>query len=1046
MAPRSIMRCPTPFSSPRCGLKRWIALLLLTIITSCFPYLASAAEVKSLAEAVGVNAALASSMNFGNLPLYFIANQGQLDSRVGYYVQGRDSLIYFTSEGITFVFTAPFSPSPTSPTLQPVSYSSDPAAKRQAWVLKVDFVGANPNVKPQGEGITSAVFNYFIGEQENWRNGAPAYARVVYRELWPGVDLVYSGDAQRLKYTFQVKPGADPSRIRLAYRGADKVHLTSDGQLAVTMPVKAFTEAKPYVYQEAEGKRVEVTTGYTLHPSATADQVEYGFHIGRYNSALPLVIDPVIFVYSGYIGGTGNDRGRAIAVDGVGNAYITGETSSLPSSFPEVGGPFLTFTGNTDVFVAKVNPAGTALVYAGYLGGSGYDTGYGIAVDTLGNAYITGSTDTQVVIPFPILIGPDLTLNGGGYDAFVAKVSPTGALLYSGYVGGNAIDRGYGIAVDSSRNAYITGETFSSQATFPDAVGPDVSYNGSGDAFVAKVNAAGTALVYAGYIGGASSDIGYGIAVDRFNNAYITGRTFSNTTTLPAFPALVGPDLTYNGGSDAFVAKVNAAGTALIYAGYIGGGDPDIGFGIAVDILGNAYVTGETRSSEATFPKKVGPYLSYNGGGSDAFVAKVNPSGSTLLYAGYIGGKGQDYGSAIAVDSGGNAYVTGRTETIVLPANFPVVVGPDLTYNGLDDAFITKVNAKGTGLLYSGYIGGNSFDRGWGVAVSKTGEAYITGFTSSSAASFPRKTGPFLTHSGSDDAFVTKLDAVLPAFFGVFSANTRTWTFDTNRNGVTELAEVFGLATDRPVPGDYNGDGNLDVASWRPANGLWSIDTNFDQVSNIAVIFGAATDVPVPGDYNGDGFVDIAVWRPGTHTWLIDTNRNGTAELTVPFGASTDIPVPGDYNGDAKTDLAVWRPSIRTWFVDTNRDGAADLTVVFGTSSSELPVQGDYNGDGRTDFAVWLKTTGQWRIDTDRNGVANFTVPLGISTDIPVPADYNGDFKTDVAVWRPSTRTWLVDLNLDGVVNFSRVYGSLSTDQPLRPNGWILTTLGRLPQ
>ena len=1045
MALSAIASCLLSPSSWWKKLKSCLCLLLLALTIGPLSSFAGTATKEPSTENPDVNGTSPQLANFGNLPLYFIANQGQLDPRVSYYVQGRDSFIYFTPEGISFIFMAPSS---SSPKIHPANYPSASSTTPQAWVLKVDFIGANTNVHPQGEGLTTASFNYFMGKQEQWKSSVSAYTRVVYRELWPGIDLVYSGDAQRLKYTFKVKPGADPSLIRLAYWGANDAHLTNDGQLAVITPVQAFTEAKPYVYQEVDGKHVEVTTNYLLRSSAAPEQIEYGFQLGSYDPTFPLIIDPIIFVYSGFIGGSGNDRGRAIAVDGVGNAYITGETSSLPSSFPEVGGPFLIFSANTDVFVAKINPAGTALIYAGYLGSVGWDTGYGIAVDTLGNAYITGSADTQVATPFPVLIGPDLTSNGGGYDAFVAKVSPTGALLYSGYIGGSGSDQGYGIAVDSSSNAYITGETFSSEATFPDVVGPDASYNGGGDAFVAKVNAAGTALVYAGYIGGASSDIGYGIAVDRFNNAYITGKTFSNTSTLPGFPVLVGPDLTHNGGSDAFVAKVNAAGTALIYAGYIGGDAIDLGSGIAVDILGNAYVTGETRSSEVTFPKKVGPDLSYNGGGSDAFVAKVSLTGATLRYAGYIGGKGQDNGYAIAVDSGGNAYVTGRTETptSVLPANFPVVVGPDLTYNGSDDAFITKVNAQGTNLLHSGYLGGSSPDVGYGVVVDRKGHAYVTGATSSNQTTFPVKTGPDLVHKGSADAFVTKLKAMLPTFLGVFSATTKSWTFDTNRNGTTELSAVFGAATDRPVPGDYNGDGNIDIAFWRPSTGLWSVDTNFDQASNLTAVLGASTDVPVPGDYDGNGSVDFAVWRPSTRTWLIDTNRNGTADLTVTFGASTDIPVPGDYNGDKKTDLAVWQPSTRTWRVDTNRDGTADLTVVFGTSSSNIPVQGDYNGDGKTDFAVWLKATGQWRIDTDRNGAADSTVTLGISTDIPVPADYNGDLKTDAAVWRPTTRTWLADFNRDGTVDLSRVYGASNTDQPLRPNGWILFSRGLLPQ
>jgi hypothetical protein len=335
-----------------------------------------------------------------------------------------------------------------------------------------------------------------------------------------------------------------------------------------------------------------------------------------------------------------------------------------------------------DAFVAKVNAAGTALDYAGYIGGTGNDSGRGIAVDSAGNAYVVGQT-TSSQTSFPVAVGPDLTFNGGT-DAFVAKVNSAGtALDYAGYIGGVNNDFGLGIAVDGSGNAYVVGQTQSSETSFPVTIGPDLNYNGGFDAFVAKVNAAGTALDYAGYIGGEANDLGFGIAVDASGNAYVTGSTASST-----FPATVGPYLTPNGLDDAFVAKVKSDGTGLEYAGYIGGSGNDQGRGIAVDSLGNAYVTGTTRSDETTFPVIGGPGLTYNGS-DDAFVAKVNASGTALDYAGYIGGAGSDIGFGIAVDGFGNAYVTGSTDSG--EATFPTTVGPDLTFNGGTDAFVAKV-------------------------------------------------------------------------------------------------------------------------------------------------------------------------------------------------------------------------------------------------------------------------------------------------------------------------------------------------------------------
>ncbi len=693
---------------------------------------------------------------FGKLPLYFIENRGQLEARVGYYLQGRDTSVYFTSGGVTFALTS--QPEETGArewrfhraSWPGVEFPRAPAAAAPArrWAVKLDFLGANPTVKPAGEEPTAAVISYFKGRREEWKAGLPTYSRVAYRELWPGIDLVYSGTVNQLKYSFEVQPGADPKQIRLAYRGAT-VRVNEAGEMEVFTPAGGFRDHRPYAYQEIEGRQVEVAAAYALEPGGP-----YGFRVGPYDAARPLVIDPAVLVYAGYIGGSGADVGRGIAVDSGGNAYVTGETTSTEATFPVTGGPDLTFNGGAfDAFVAKVNAAGTALVYAGYIGGSGFDEGFGIAVDSGGNAYVTGLTNSTEVT-FPVTGGPDQSFNGST-DAFVAKVNATGtALVYAGYIGGSSLDEGRGIAVDSGGNAYVTGVTNSTEATFPVKAGPDLTFNGTLDAFVVKVNAAGTALVYAGYIGGSGSDLGFGIAVDSGGNAYVTGGTDSTEAT---FPVTGGPDLTSNGVQDAFVAKVNAAGTALVYAGYIGGSGTDLGLGIAVDGVGNIYVTGHTTSTEASFPVTGGPDLTFNGSVFDAFVAKVNAAGTALVYAGYIGGSSFDEGSGIAVDSGGNAYVTGRTDST--EATFPVTGGPDPTFNqGVADAFVAKVNAAGTALIYAGYIGGSGFDEGFGIAVDSGGNAYITGFTNSTQATFPVRGGPDLTFNGGNfDAFVAKI-------------------------------------------------------------------------------------------------------------------------------------------------------------------------------------------------------------------------------------------------------------------------------------------------
>jgi len=738
---------------------RGVGVGLLLFVSFGSEALAAVAPKQTTQESVRVTAMM------GKLPLYFIENKGQLDARVAYYVQGGQDAIYFTKEGVTFGLTGEegcgggscFAKGLAGP--QPMG----------RWAVKLDFVGANSKATVKGEAATSAKISYFKGPKADWKTGLSTFGRVVYSDLWPGIDLVYEGDSGRLKGTFVVNPGADPSRIQLAYStgisGAQSVSLTKEGRIAVETPVGSFSEDAPVSYQEIEGKRVEVQTPYTLiSPRAgTAQRVSdadpvrvYGFAVGAYDVKKTLVIDPVTFIYSGYIGGASPDNGTGIAVDSTGAAYVTGWTSSSEATFPVAGGPDLTYHGGDyDAFVVKVNAAGTALIYSGYIGGASPDNGTGIAVDSTGAAYVTGGTGSSEAT-FPVVGGPDLTYHGG-HDAFVAKVAPDGtALIYSGYIGGAGGESGTGIAVDSTTGAaYVTGDTDSSEATFPVVGGPDLTYNGgSYDAFVAKVRPDGSSLDYAGYIGGLSYDYGRGIAVDSTGAAYVTGYTYSSEAT---FPNVVGPDLTFNGGHDAFVAKVEPDGTALIYSGYIGGSGYDSGDGIAVDPTGAAYVTGYTTSSESTFPVVVGPDLTFNGG-HDAFVAKVEPDGTALIYSGYIGGSG-GYVRGIAVDSTGAAYVTGYT--YFSEATFPVVGGPDLTYNGVYDydAFVAKVAPDGTALSYAGYIGGAGDDAGFGIAVDATGAAYVTGqtFPYPYEATFPVVGGPDLTYNGDFDAFVAKI-------------------------------------------------------------------------------------------------------------------------------------------------------------------------------------------------------------------------------------------------------------------------------------------------
>jgi hypothetical protein len=700
--------------------------------------------------------------DFGRMPLYFISNRGQLDPRVDYYISGADKSVYFGPSGITIALAqtghrkkAQESREKKS---QPGEAALDGAGKRARWTVKLDFIGADPGVRPSGEKKTGAVISYFKGEPDEWRTGLATYSRIVYKDLWPGIDLAYDGTAERLKHELIVHPGADPSMIRLAYRGATGVLMNKDGQLEVETPLGGFRDESPVAFQEKHGKRVTVPAAFRLDEPGANRAYSYGFEIGDYDHSLPLVLDPATVIYCGFIGGALDDRGTGVAIDSSGNAYVTGWTGSF--DFPVVVGPDLGFNSaiqGSDAFVAKVNPAGTGLVYCGYIGGSWDDAASGIAVDGSGNAYVTGWTFSM---DFPAVVGPVLTphANISQYsEAFVAKVNASGTgLVYSGFIGGSLDDKASGIAVDGSGNAYITGWTGSDD--FPVAVGPDLSFNGATDAFVAKVAASGAGLIYSGFIGGLGSDFGKGIAVDSSGNAYVTG--YTNSYPSEHFPVRVGPSLTYSGGDDAFVAKVTAAGTSLVYCGYIGGTDGDYGMAIAVDPSGNAYVTGDTNSL-SRFPVTIGPDLVHNGG-EDAFVAKVAASGESLGYCGFIGGTGDDYGTAIAVDQSGNAYVAGQTTSA---AGFPVIGGPSLVPGGMKDAFLATVSPPGDRLIYCGYLGGSQNDEAAGVAMDGTGKVFVTGYTRSN--DFPVIVGPFLTPGAgsmgiSEDAFIARIFEDLP--------------------------------------------------------------------------------------------------------------------------------------------------------------------------------------------------------------------------------------------------------------------------------------------
>ena len=667
--------------------------------------------------------------NYGRLPLSFEENQGQTNAAVKFVSRGPGYTLFLTTDGAVL-------------TLRHKERNIDST-------FRMYIVGANPAVSVTGIDELPSKSNYFIGADPNkWRTNVKNYANVRYHDIYPGIDLLYYGNPQHLEYDFVVAPGVNANSIRLKFEGVNHLKPDQNGNVFAGDDSGQIELQKPRIYQQRAGLRKLVRGYYSM---TTPDTIS--FHVADYDHSRPLIIDPVL-VYSTYLGGSKvtaytRDAGEAIAVDSAGYAYVTGETSALdfPTRNPARNAFQPNNGGSFDAFIAKFNASGMALIYSTYLGGRGDDSGYGIAVDGMGNAYVTGSTEST---DFPLINAYQGGCNGSFSSPFVTKLNASGtALLYSTCLGVGG--GGRGIAVDSGGRAYVTGSTGS--ANFPTFNAFQPFYGGGHyDAFVTVFNASGTALIYSSYLGGSGDDNGRGIALDSASNAYVTGITGSqNFPTSNAFQSnLAGP-------SNAFVTKISAGG-ALIYSSYLGGSGADggdVGESIAVDTAGNAYVTGSTGSED--FPTvNAFEYDPNPGNGtfSSAFVTKIDSSGSQLVYSTYLGGSVHEEGHGIAVDSSGNAYVTGVT----ISTDFPTANAFQPHLAGQRNAFITVFDPTGTTLLYSSYLGGSGVDQGFAIAVDSQGNAYVTGVTGSSDFPTVNALQPKLNDNYS--AFVSKISQV----------------------------------------------------------------------------------------------------------------------------------------------------------------------------------------------------------------------------------------------------------------------------------------------
>ncbi|HEY4741676.1 MAG TPA: SBBP repeat-containing protein [Candidatus Acidoferrales bacterium] len=708
---------------------------------------------------------------YGELPLGFEANLGQTDPQVKFISRGADSTLFLT------------------PTDAVLTLRANQITQR---ALRMSLEDANTSAEVRGLEPLPGKSNYFIGnDPRNWHTNVPAYSKVNYHGIYPGVDVVYYGSHRSLEYDFVVASGADAGRIRLKIAGADRVSISPNGDLVMKTAGREVQLKRPRIYQRDRDTERQVDGGYFL---ASADEV--GLRLGSYDRNRELIIDPVL-QYSTFLGGTTSDTANAIAVDSNGDAFITGRTSS--ADFPTTSGASQTsLRGATNAFVTELNPTGSALVYSTYLGGTNAsgtngDQGMAIAIDSQGDAYVTGSTDSA---NFPISNAFQSTLKNPVGDAFVTELNSTGsALLYSTYLGGSgaAGDVGSGIAVDSNNSAYVTGKTTSADFPVQNALQGTLN-NATSAGFVTEFSAGGASLVYSTYLGGSGTagESGAAIAVDSSGDAYVTGATSSADfpTTSGAYQtALKGT------GFNAFFTEIKTGGVSFVYSTFLGGSTADggLGFGIALDPSNNVYLTGLTSAPD--FPITAGGAQStLTGTGGHAFVAKISPgtSGAAgLVYSTFLGGSNNaavaDVGRGIAVDVSGDANVTGTT----LSADFPVTLGALQTTlkSAGGNAFVTRLNATGTAFLYSTYLGGSNAlgDAGQGIALDPNGAAYVAGRTSSS--DFPTTTGVlrpnFTAASGQTNGFVAKLAA--NAVIGIAPSSIDFGNILLNKSGPAQL-------------------------------------------------------------------------------------------------------------------------------------------------------------------------------------------------------------------------------------------------------------------
>jgi hypothetical protein len=692
--------------------------------------------------------------DFGKIPLYFIPNQGQVNEKVRFYAKTSMYTLWMTKDGLVFdsikkvkaevekgtthpaplghpsqeKHTPPFG-HPSQEGSKGLPHSPD-SPKIERDVSRLLFQGANKNPLMVPVELTQHQANYFKGKDPSqWQAGIRTAKAVLYKDIYPYIDLKVYGVERQLEYDWVVNPGGDPGKIKFEYLNVKATIINKHGDLIIKTQFGELVHKKPVSYQVIDGNKVRVGSNFKK-----IGKKAYGFTVEEYVKNCELIIDPAVVTlkYSTYLGGSGDDIGKGITVDKAGYIYITGSKDSL--DFPTKNAYQGTCSGNLDVFVTKLKRDGSGLIFSTFLGGSSTEEGNDCAVTPYGYLYVVGNTNSSDF--------PAWNSWGGANDAFVCTLDYNGDLIYSWFLGGKNHEFGSGVALDNIDNAYVVGRTNSPD--FPLLGSYQNKLPGGYDIFICKVHYE-TGLIFSTYFGGSKTDRGLSITVSKSGYCCVTGDTSSRN-----FPTRNACQRAFAGGeTDSFVSMLKADRLDLVYSTYLGGSGNDTGWGIAVNDLGFVYVSGETSSVD--FPTK-NAFQAAISGNRDAFVSKFNPNPSTLVFSTYLGGSGCEVANGLAVDVSGNAYVSGFTDS----NDFPM---QNASFGGSGNVFVTKFFANGLSLAYSTYFGGAMADYNSDIAVDTSNSAFVTGFTRSK--NFPLERpyqGSF--GGGSYDAFVSKLSII----------------------------------------------------------------------------------------------------------------------------------------------------------------------------------------------------------------------------------------------------------------------------------------------